>query len=462
MFIIKDEISTVKLLTILVITCSFSFLFANLPKHSVVICVVLLAAAIIWVKTDEIDIKVLISVCFFIYPLLPRFWGLRISEGIPAIHAHRVLSFVIIIILIRRKLLISYYRNFFKTGIFTKPILLVLISILLTVFVTENKPGTFFFLVSYIAETILIPVVIFSTYKTREDIEKFLSALIYPAIILAVLGLYENYSEYNIYTIFGIYDESFDISATLIRGGELRVMGPFDHPIAFGAYFALVVPFVIYKYKEQILPLILLLLIFFKVITDTDSRAAQIGFGIIFFVYFLLISKHKFLFFLFLPFTLLSGSFRYRLMTLNPFFSGDVVLQGSANARVEQFNFLKGYIYKNFLLGHGQVETPLMLRWLSGTGLGNYHNTIDSFYVLYIWLYGLCGLLSWILLMMFAIIKPIIIFKNDIFDDNLVLLLLSGLISFCIINLVVALFSFHFLFWIYIGLLTRLMYNYGK
>lgn len=441
----------------MLICCILCLLFVNHFKAGLALTIIMLVGIIFWVQSEEADINSVISFCLFVYPLLPRFWGIKLGGGIPVLHASRILSLIIILFLIRNKLFVSYYRDFFKADIFTKPIILIFISLLLTSFVSDNKPSTIFFLVSFIIETILLPVIIFSTYKTEEDIERLVSIIVYPAIILVIIGFIEYYAEYNIYSILGDYEtEEFEIS---LRSEILRIRGSHSHPIAFGSYFALVLPFVFYKFKDKIIPLLITSLLIFIVITKTDSRSAQIGFGIVFFSYILFLSRYKFFIFLISPIPLISGSFRYRLMTLNPFYSGDVVLATSANARGDQFRFLINYIYDNLILGVGQVPPPDMLRWLTKSG-GNWHNTIDNFYLLYTWFYGLCGLFSWGLLMIMSLVKPVLLFKKKILQNELVILILSGIVAFCIINTVVALVSFQFIFWMYLGILTRLMYNY--
>ncbi|MCU0822662.1 MAG: hypothetical protein MUC95_09370, partial [Spirochaetes bacterium] len=97
-----------------------------------------------------------------------------------------------------------------------------------------------------------------------------------------------------------------------------------------------------------------------------------------------------------------------------------------------------------------------------GGGEGNYFNTIDNFYLLYSYNNGLLGLIVWFYLTIEIFRKTIKYFGKSIFKDKLVLLLLGAAVTFTVINGVVALFSYHSVFYIYLGILTRLIVNKAK
>ena len=64
--------------------------------------------------------------------------------------------------------------------------------------------------------------------------------------------------------------------------------------------------------------------------------------------------------------------------------------------------------------------------------------------------------------MISVVIKPIKEFGSAIFKNKLVLMLIFACLVFYTINLVVALWSFHFIYWIYIGLIARIIVNERK
>jgi len=270
---------------------------------------------------------------------------------------------------------------------------------------------------------------------------------------LGCIAIFENFTEFNFYSLLGSYDSGLSgVLSHASRGNDIRISGPFDHAIAYGAYFSLMLPLFLYKFNNRFLWLLFWMVFFIYIGLQTQSRAAQIGYVISITYYVLFIEKRKYLFLLILPIPFLSGSFRYSLSTLNPFFSGDEVLEQSSEARVNQLYFLFDYIKRNLVFGYGMVEPPAMMRWI-----GNYHNTVDNYYLLYTFYYGISGLITWLFLIITIFYKSFKIYAKFYFSDSLIQMLIVGILTFCVINLVVALWSFHFVFWLYAGIITRLL-----
>jgi len=331
--------------------------------------------------------------------------------------------------------------------------MLIVFSLLVSSFFSANFTSSIFFFGSFLVEYLIIPIAIFSVCRTREDIDELVKVICFSAFVVLFLGVFERITHYNFYNIFGTFLwEGGVVNAS--RSGGIRIRGAFDHPIALGAYFALVFPFILYYMRNSFIPKLLSIVLFFAVATFTDSRAGQVGFIIVFLVYFIVIERYKWIYIIFMLVPFASGSFRYRLQTLNPFFKGDAVLEASTIARANQFKFLTGYIKKNLLFGFGMDNVPAMMRWV-----GNYNSTIDNFYLLYTFQYGITGFLTWSLLMLYPLIKSLIYLKTKIFQEHLLVLLCGGIVAFCVINTVVALWTFHFMFWIYTGVITRILYN---
>jgi len=386
--------------------------------------------------------------------MIPRLWGIQIAAGIPVITAVRILTVIYVIYLLRKKVLFKYYRDFFKAGIFTFPIMLIVFSLLVSSFFSANFTSSIFFFGSFLVEYLIIPVAIFSVCKRNEDINVLVRVICYTSLFVLFLGFFERFTQYNFYNIFGTFlKESGEVS-NVTRSGGLRIRGAADHPIALGAYYALVFPFILYYLRDKFFLRTASLVLFFTVITFTDSRAGQVGFIIVFIIYYFIVERHRWVYCLFMPVPFASGSFRYRLQTLSPFFKGDAVLEASTIARSAQFNFMLPLIQNNLVFGHGMVSPPALMRTVK-----TYASTVDNFYLYFTWLYGLMGLFSWTLLMLYALIKPILYLRMKVFQEHLLILIISGVIAFCVINSVVADLTFHFMFWIYIGIITRILYN---
>ncbi len=433
------------------------------PLISPVLGAALLGGVIYWYYIEKIEAKSLILFLIFLYPLLPSLWGLRLAPGMPVVRAHRILALLVIVFLLRRGLFLKYYSEYFRSKTFGVPVLCFIVSVLGSALFSGAAGSTLNALFSYFFESFILTVIVYSTFRTRDDIELLVVNMSRSVVVLCFLGLYETITTSNPYSIFGTFSDQFTGAFEhSVRGGAIRILGPFSHPIAFGTYFAGTLAMVLYRYRRNQLMIVLLIGFVFNTIIGTNSRGAQIGAIIVILYYLFVVDKNKkFIYILGIFPLLLSGSFRYRLSTLNPFFSGDAVLQDSSSARVDQFYFLKDYIKNNILFGHGLIPTPMRLRFL-GYMRDNYHNTVDNLYLLIAYYYGLAGLFSWLFMFISPMIKPFIVMGKAVRDDQLLQLLMISLVAMFIINGVVALESFQFIFWIYMGIISRLITIYRE
>lgn len=446
----------VKLFPTIIISLVFVFLLIFNVKVGLALSLCLLLIPLYWIISKSLDEKQVLFFFIFIHPIMPLLWGVKIADAIPIIHSVRLLTIAYFIFLIQKRLLFKYYKDFFKTNIFTFPIIMILLSMLVSSLFSSKLVTTIFYLFAFPLETLIIPAAVFSVCKTREDINQLAKVICYSTLVLILLGCFEKFTQYNFYNSFGTYLPDMEMINN-IRRGQIRIRISFDHPIATGSHFALVLPFIIYYLRDNYFLRLVAISTVFIVITFTDSRAGQVGFIIIFIFYFIFVEKHRIFYSLMMILPFSSGTFRYRIMTLNPFFSGDPVLEGSTIARGDQFRFLTGFIKDNLFFGYGLDTVPALMR-----GVGNYVNSIDNYYLLYTFYYGIIGLMSWTLLMLYALIKPVLYLKWKIFDDKLLILLIGGTLAFCLINSVVALISLHFMFWVYLGVITRVLYNYAN
>lgn len=447
----------------LMLIAAVAYIFAVILLFQVKIAFVLgfgfLAVLLMLSFFQRIEEQKFILIFFFIYPLLPGLWGINLPFGLPVLRAHRMALVILILYLLRNGLFIKYYSNFFKSKLFNFQILFIILSMFATSFLSTAKASTIFFTISFIVEFFILSVVVFNAFKSREDIESFIMVLISSALVLCVLGLFEKFSQFNVFTIFGSYlgEETLEFS---IRGGEIRINGPFVHAISFGAYLAMILPLILYKFRDNYIKFFLALALIAAAILATQSRSAQICMLFAFFSFFMFIEKKKLgiLAFASIPILIV---FYERILTfiekLNPFITTDAALLSSTTDRALQFNHYIGYVKNNLLFGYGLERIPPLLRDYFDGSAGVYSTSIDNFYLGYTCQFGIVGLLSWLFLMLAVLIKPMILFNRDIWEDKLLLTLLCLFLIFIIINFIVLLLDFHFLFWIYLGILTRIM-----
>jgi hypothetical protein len=111
-------------------------------------------------------------------------------------------------------------------------------------------------------------------------------------------------------------------------------------------------------------------------------------------------------------------------------------------------------IKKNPVLGVGLIPPPgIMLQY------NVIESSIDNFYLLYTYFFGIIGILAYYCFMLSTLIKPFTAANGRFRNDNLMMLVFIGIVIFYLINTIVALWSFHFIFWILLGILARLIVN---
>jgi polysaccharide biosynthesis protein PslJ len=114
------------------------------------------------------------------------------------------------------------------------------------------KKLTFF--ASFFAIAYIVPSVV----RRRSHIDKLVRVLVIGGAILAVLALWEGQTHYNVFNDLGRWIPVLKldhlpyslVSDQNDRGGRLRVYGPAQSPIAFGALFVMLLPFAIYLVKR--------------------------------------------------------------------------------------------------------------------------------------------------------------------------------------------------------------------
>ncbi len=448
-----------KVLIIAFIAYIFTSIAMVKMKIAGLLSIAMFLFAVMFYFFDKIDEKKFFLAFFFIYPLLPGLWGVNLPMGLPVLRAHRLLTLLLIIYLIRNRLFIKYYLNFIETRIFNLPLFFIIMSMFISSILSDAKGASIFYCISFIVEFLILSVVVYNGFKTREDIEMLITALCYAAFILCFIGIYEGIFEYNFYTIFGTYMDESTLEAVM-RDSSIRVKGPFGHPISFGTYFALILPLVLYKYYEHIAKFIIAFVALGTTILMTQSRGAQIGAFIVISIYFIFVERKKIILMLIasIPFVIIFyEKILVYIRELNPLTATDAVLISSTTERQRQIDFYIEIVKQRPLFGFGLQPAPELLRDYHDGRTGGYANTIDNLYLGYAYQFGLIGLFCWIFLMIEVIRKPIMLYGREIFKDKLIIHLLSGFIIFNIINYIVFLWQFHFVFWIYLGVITRLI-----
>lgn len=435
-----------------------SLLFEK-TKAAIAISAGLLVLSLGWYFAPRADVKKVIMAFFFIYPMLPCMAGFQIASGIPVFRTQRIATIVILLFLIRRGLLIKYVKGFVQNKIFIYPLLFLVLTLLISSFLSYNFTASIFYVVSLVVESMILAVIAFNAFVTDEEINSLVSVMCWSAIVLSVLGVYEYLFHDNIFFAFGVFDRAWAvINQFQVRYDEIRIQGPFDHSIAFAGYLVGSLPLILYKYRDRIVHFNLYLGLVCAAILMTQSRAGLIGLIIVYALYFIFVNRRDLLISLVLGLLVL-------IPNLQSIFQHYMNIDDSLRSeyfqseRTRQFYFLMNYIKDNIIFGWGMIETPAMM--LSDV-TGQYRSqstSIDNYYLLFAFHWGAAGLLADIIWLASMFLRPILEFRAAIMKNKLLILMLIAIIALSVINVVVALWSFQFLLWIYMGVIARMIVN---
>jgi hypothetical protein len=449
----------IKALITVLIAILFTIMALSQIKVAGLLSMVFFLFALMVLFFTKIDEKKFFLIFFFIYPLLPGLWGVTLPAGLPVLRAHRVAAIIMILYLMRNGLFFKYFGNFIKAKMFNYPILFIVLAMLATSLFSSAVVSSLFVTTSFVIEYFILAVVVYNVFQRREDIDSLTNILCYATITMCLFGLYERFTEVNIFHFFGTYMDE-DSIRHMMRDGSIRIVGPFPHSISFGVYLAMMLPLMLYKFKDSYPKFFLSIGLVMLIIMSTQSRGAQIGAGIAIMSHFIFIEKKKLILLGFssIPIIILYSEKIYDyLQQLNPLTTTDTALIASTMDRSIQFNFYIEFVKDRIMFGHGQEPAPFFMRDFHDGSTGVYARTIDNFYLGYSFQYGIVGLAAWIFLMLMIIVKPIMIYGRQIFNEKLVICLLCAFIIFDVTNIIVFLMHYQFILWIFIGILTRLL-----
>ena len=114
--------------------------------------------------------------------------------------------------------------------------------------------------VTFFLSFLIVFLLIVSVVRTFADVDFLLKVIVGGGAVLAVLGLIEARSHYNVFNHFASFIPILKadhlpyslISAENNRGGRLRVYASAEDPIAFGALLTMLVPLAIYLYRATL------------------------------------------------------------------------------------------------------------------------------------------------------------------------------------------------------------------
>jgi hypothetical protein len=361
---------------------------------------------------------------------------------------------------------------------FDRPVLLLLACIFLSELANPgrvNAYGSFVvktmtFFVSYV----LVYYVVATQVRRRESIELLLRFLTVGGAVIGALALVERRTAFNAFNHLHAFLPFLSYQqppGSILRGGDLRVFGPAEHPIALGVLLMMIVPISVYLIRTQGRRWIIASVLLVVGALATGSRTA-LTMIVAEFVLFLIVKPReaKRMLPLLVPAIVVIhvlapgaiGSFRESLFPKGGLIAEQTQLAPNANAqlaggRIREIAPMVAEASRHPLFGEGlgtritgffvvQRNAPILDdQWLN--------NLLDV---------GFIGLALWIWLFVRSIRMLLRRAResNDDGDEWLFLGLAASLLSFAIGMLTFDAFSYaqvYFVFWILLGLSAALL-----
>lgn len=184
--------------------------------------------------------RIALFVTLFMFPLIPRYFGIDLGHGLPIVNIQRILLGILILGWVLRK---AMSRDRFPKTPLSKLILILFLIQAFSVFIAVDKRVALLHLFSYLIEYYLVFYMIFDVIRTKEQIKKIMVVIIASAGIVGIIGLTEYISGHNFYSVLTPVREIMSSAISIQeRVGVKRVEMSFGHAISSGMYLILVIP----------------------------------------------------------------------------------------------------------------------------------------------------------------------------------------------------------------------------
>jgi len=388
-----------------------------------------------------INFNLAIYLVIFIFPLLPRYFGIDLGGNLPVVNIHRILLGFIILFWILRKIINR--EKIFYNSILMTPILFLCLAQLFSSFFSPSFRSSMKIFFSFVFEQYLVYFLMFDFIRTKKQVNSVIGILIISGVVISIIGIIEYFTHYNIYSFFEPARAELS-SAQLIqeRLGFGRIETSFGTSTALGGYLILIIPISLIfmantktgfkKALWGISSLLFLLALYF-----TKARGAFLGFLVSLVIIFPQYRKQ----------TLIGCIVLFILFTIPEFFP----LQGSEivyffRSIFAPESFVKGNIgYEMATSTQGRLEiykeavSLFFKKLIFGYGLGQYLELrpkgIDVGYYLCLLLdSGIFALLGfiWLVLRIFRKLVNCYGSEESIENKNLALALLGSVIAFLV------------------------------
>lgn len=246
----------------------------------------------------NIGIFVLISILFLLrskksfiyyffatYAILPDYFALELSQGLPLLKAGRILILLLmVIIIIREKRVYLIGERLRIVGMYWPFVSYFVCRILANLYYLTSiyeAINTEFVLVF---EQLFLVLLLLQYVKTKEDVVKCAKALVYASGIVAVISIISVITGENLFYFLKTVNRDM-LMASTTRMGIVRAEAGFGHPVYYGVYCALMIPlsyYLIELSQKKVFIVISGLNAIALMLTESRGSIAALGFLIVF------------------------------------------------------------------------------------------------------------------------------------------------------------------------------------
>lgn len=227
-------------------------------------------------------------VSFFI---MPNYSGIKISS-LPLITAQRFFVIIIYTWTFFNKKIQRSFVDSFKQNKFTFPIIIYLIVCLITTLFTGDINAFF----GPLVDQILAFYLMVYCFKNYLKLDEFLNIIKYLIYLVCILGIVEQVTGFNIFTLLDTGMTQKLNNGSLTRDNTIRICTAFGHPLAYGLFLIFFFPFTCYDVNRKKIYILQHPIIFILVVVNMILTGSRSCIGTMFveiFVIFMLSDKKR-------------------------------------------------------------------------------------------------------------------------------------------------------------------------
>ena len=202
---------------------------------------------LIYFILSVVDYKKAFHIYVVLFPFLNDAISVSFNANLPLITGRRILLVILIFAYLINYIRIKKLRDRFKSNSLNKDLIVVSILLFLVTIANYSNRGGIVSFISILVEQFLVIGIIWSIYTRKEEIGKLIVSMVFSFGIIAIYGIYVQISGYNPFImilqgfnstkLLYVYDNVY-------RSGVFgRNQSVFEHPITYGAYLTMIVPF---------------------------------------------------------------------------------------------------------------------------------------------------------------------------------------------------------------------------